>query len=100
MFVQAIKYLLSVPKIKREANCMNIIGYTPLDVLEACNVCPGDFKCFEIQNILKEAGVKRSTDLTSSLPLASSGTGVDGAQRAQSRFRRHYKNLFGLPRAV
>jgi hypothetical protein len=88
VFVQAIKYLISVPKIKREANAMNIIGYTPLDVLEACNICPTDFKCFEIQNILKEAGVKRSTDLNSSIPLAPIGTGVDGAQRAQSRFRR------------
>jgi hypothetical protein len=67
---------------------MNSIGYTPLDVLEACNACPKYFKCFEIQNILKEAGVKKSTDLNSSLPLAPSGTSVDGAQRAQSRFKR------------
>jgi len=67
---------------------MNIIGYTPLDVLEACNACPRDFKCFKIQNILKEASVKRSTDVNSSLPLAPIGTGVDGAQRAQSSFRR------------
>jgi len=48
VFVQAIKYLLSVPEIKREANAMNMIGYTPLDVLEAGNACPRDFKCFEI----------------------------------------------------
>jgi hypothetical protein len=47
--VQAIKYLLSVPGIKREANAMNMIGYTALDVLE---VCPRDFKCFEIQREL------------------------------------------------
>jgi hypothetical protein len=88
VFVQAIKYLLSVSKIKREANAMNMIGFTPLDVLDACNACPRDFKCFKIQNILKEAGVKRSMDLNSSLPLAPSGTDVDGAQQARSRFRR------------
>jgi len=88
VFVQAIKYLLSVPEIGREANTMNIIGYTHLDILEACNACPRDFKCIEIQNIPKEAGVKRSTDLNSSVPLAPSGTGVDGAQQTRPRFRR------------
>jgi hypothetical protein len=91
VFVQAIKYLLSVPEIKREANAMNMVGYTSLDVLEACNACPRDYKCFEIQNILKEACVKRSTELNSSVPLAPSGTGIDGAQRAQSRFRRWWE---------
>jgi hypothetical protein len=35
---------------------MNKIGYTALDVLD---VCPRDFKCFEIQNILKKVGVRR-----------------------------------------
>jgi hypothetical protein len=81
---------------------MNMIGYTPLDVLEACNACLRDFKCFEIQNILKEAGVKRSSDLNSSLPLAPSdlnsslplapcGTGFDGAQQARSRFWRWWE---------
>jgi hypothetical protein len=88
VFVQAIKYLLSVSKIKREANAMNIISYTALDVLEAIISCPRDFKSFEIQNILKKADVKISTDLNSSIPLAPSSTRVDGAQRARSRFRR------------
>jgi hypothetical protein len=88
VFVQAVKYLLSVPEIKREANAMNTIGYTPLDVLEACNTYPKYFTYFEIQNILKEAGVKKSTDLNSSVPLAPSDTGVDGEQRARSRFMR------------
>jgi hypothetical protein len=91
--VQTIKYLLSVPKIKREANAVNMVGFTPLDVLEACNACLRDFKCFEIQNILKEAGVKRSTDLNSFIPLAPSSTGVDGAQRAQLRFRRWWESV-------
>jgi hypothetical protein len=88
VFVQAIKYLLSIPEIKREANAINVIGCTPLDVLEACNICPRDFKCFEIQNILKEAGIKSSMDKNSSVPEAPSSTNVDGAQRGQSRFRR------------
>jgi hypothetical protein len=88
VFVQAIKYLLSIPEIKREANAINVIGCTPLDVLEACNICPRDFKCFEIQNILKEAGIKSSMDKNSSVPEAPSSTNADGAQRGQSRFRR------------
>jgi hypothetical protein len=81
VFVQAIKYLLSVPGIKREANTMNMIGYTALDVLE---VCPRDFKCFEIQNILKETGVRRSTDVNSSLPPNPTGIDVDEAEPVQS----------------
>jgi hypothetical protein len=93
VFVQTIKYLLSIPKIKREANAVNMIGFTPLDVLEACNACLRDLKCFEIQNILKEAGVKRSTNLNSFIPLAPSGIGVDGAQRAQLRFWRWWESV-------
>ncbi|XP_062160169.1 ankyrin repeat-containing protein ITN1-like [Alnus glutinosa] len=90
--MKAIKYLLSVPEIKREANAMNMIGFTPLNVLGTCNACPKDFKCFEIQNILKaEAGVKRSTDLNSSVPLALRGIGVGGAQQARSMFRRWWE---------
>ncbi|XP_059455107.1 ankyrin repeat-containing protein BDA1-like [Corylus avellana] len=91
---KAIKYLLSVPQIKREVNATNRIGYTALDVLE---VCPRDFKCFEIQNILKEAGVRRSTDLNSFLPPTPSGIGVDEAQplqsghRSRSRFKRWWE---------
>jgi hypothetical protein len=94
-FVQAIKYLLSIPAIKREANAMNMIGYSALDVLEACDVYPGDFKCFEIENILKEAGVKRAKDLNSSLPvlpLPPSRPGVDEAQ-AQSGFKRCWGSI-------
>ena len=79
--VQAIKYLLSLPAIKRKVDATNMIGYTALDVLE---VCPRDFKCVEIQIILKEAGVGRSRDLNSSVPLPPSGTGGDEAPPRQS----------------
>ncbi|XP_059455091.1 uncharacterized protein LOC132185319 [Corylus avellana] len=85
---KAVKYLLSVPELKTQANAMNKIGYTALDVLD---VCPRDFKCFEIQNILKEAGVRRSTDLNSSLPTTPTADEAQPAQSgklARSRFRR------------
>jgi hypothetical protein len=93
--MQAVKYLLSIAEIKREANSRNKIGYTALDVLE---ICPRDFKCFEIKNILKEAGVRRSMDLNSSLPLTQSRTvTIDEAQSrqpARSRFRRCWGFVF------
>jgi hypothetical protein len=93
--MQAVKYLLSIAEIKREANSRNKIGYTALDVLE---ICPRDFKCFEIKNILKEAGVRRSMDLNSSLPLTQSRTvSIDEAQSRQptrSRFRRYWGFVF------
>ncbi|XP_059455108.1 ankyrin repeat-containing protein BDA1-like [Corylus avellana] len=66
---------------------MNKIGHTALDVLEAYNVYPRDVKWFEIQNILKEAGVRRSTNRNSSLSPTLSGNGVDEAKPSQSRFR-------------
>jgi hypothetical protein len=75
--VQAIKYLLSLPPIKRKVDATNMIGYTALDVLE---VCPRDFKYVEIQIILKEAGVGRSRDLNSSVAPPPSGIGGDEAQ--------------------
>ncbi|KAE8124862.1 hypothetical protein FH972_019709 [Carpinus fangiana] len=93
--MKAVKYLLSLAEIKREANSRNKIGCTALDVLE---ICPRDFKCFEIKNILKEAGVRRSTDLNSSLPLTLSRTvAIDEAQSrqlARSRFRRCWGFVF------
>jgi hypothetical protein len=72
---------------------MNKIGYTTLDVLETCDVCSRDFKCFEIQKILKEAGMRGSKDLYSSLPSTRSGTSVDKAQQSQSRFRRWWEGV-------
>jgi hypothetical protein len=59
--------------------------------LKHTSASPRDFKCFEIQNIIKEVSVKRSTDLNSSVPLVLSGIGVDGAQRALSRFKRWWE---------
>jgi hypothetical protein len=95
VFVQVIKYLLSLAEIKRDANAVNKIGYTALDVLE---MCPRDFKCFEIQNILNDAGLRRSTDLNSSLPLTQSRTvTIDEAQSrqpARSMFRRCWGFVF------
>jgi hypothetical protein len=91
LFVQAVKYLLSIPEIKTKANVRNKIRYTALAVLKDCDVCPRDFKSFEIQNILKEAGVRRSTDLNSSLPMkprADEAQPTQSKQPTQSRFRR------------
>ncbi|KAE8021211.1 hypothetical protein FH972_007125 [Carpinus fangiana] len=85
---KAVKYILSIPEIKTKVNARNKIGYTALDVLE---VSPRDFKSFEIQNILKEAGVRRSTDLNSSLPMTPSALEAQPTQSkrpTQSRFRR------------
>jgi hypothetical protein len=93
LFALAIKYLLSIPAIKREANATNKIDYIASDVLKECDVCSRDFKCFEIQKILKEAGVKRSKGLNSSLPPTPSGTSVDEAQQSQSRFRRWWEGF-------
>ncbi|XP_041003584.1 ankyrin repeat-containing protein At5g02620-like [Juglans microcarpa x Juglans regia] len=59
---ETIKYLLSVSKIKGEANAINRIGNTALDVLELGH---RDFKSLKIQDMLMAAGVRRSKDLNS-----------------------------------
>jgi hypothetical protein len=91
--VHAIKYLLLVLKRKREANATNKIGYTTLEYV--LKVCLRDFKCFEIQNILKEAGVR-------TLPLTPSGIGVDEAQPPQSGQppRSRFKRWSGFVRSL
>ncbi|KAF5480465.1 hypothetical protein F2P56_001213 [Juglans regia] len=62
---KTIKYLLSIPELKRKANAKNRIGnMTALDVSETCH---RDFKCIQIQDILRAAGVRRSKDLDSPL---------------------------------
>ncbi|KAF5480459.1 hypothetical protein F2P56_001208 [Juglans regia] len=97
---KTIKYLLSIPEIKRKANDMNRIGNTALDVSEAG--CHGDFKCHKIQDILKAAGVKRSKDLNSpplpTLVLPSETheptQSFTGEQSAQSRFRKWWSYFY------
>ncbi|KAG6721298.1 hypothetical protein I3842_03G106900 [Carya illinoinensis] len=59
---ETIKYLLSVAKIKGEANAINRIGNTALDVLQLGH---RDFKSLNIQDMLMAAGVRRSKDLNS-----------------------------------
>ncbi|KAG7986888.1 hypothetical protein I3843_03G105900 [Carya illinoinensis] len=59
---ETIKYLLSVAKIKGEANAINRIGNTALDVLQLGH---RDFKSLNIQDMLMGAGVRRSKDLNS-----------------------------------
>ncbi|XP_041003884.1 serine/threonine-protein phosphatase 6 regulatory ankyrin repeat subunit B-like [Juglans microcarpa x Juglans regia] len=59
---ETIKYLLSSSKIKGEANAINRIGNTALDVLELGH---RDFKYLKIQDMLMAAGVRRSKDLNS-----------------------------------
>ncbi|KAG6716928.1 hypothetical protein I3842_04G073000 [Carya illinoinensis] len=65
MFKQTktIKYLLSILEVKREVNATNSMGYTALDVLE---FSPRDFKYLRIQDIFKEAGARRRTNLMNS----------------------------------
>ncbi|KAF5480468.1 hypothetical protein F2P56_001216 [Juglans regia] len=100
VLVQTIKYLLSIPEIKRKANDMNRIGNTALDVSEAA--CHGEFKCHKIQDILKAAGVKRSKDLNSpplpTLVLPSETheptQSFTGEQSAQSRFRKWWSYFY------
>ncbi|KAF5480460.1 hypothetical protein F2P56_001207 [Juglans regia] len=97
---KTIKYLLSIPEIKRKANDMNRIGNTALDVSEAA--CHGEFKCHKIQDILKAAGVKRSKDLNSpplpTLVLPSETheptQSFTGEQSAQSRFRKWWSYFY------
>ncbi|XP_041005552.1 ankyrin repeat-containing protein ITN1-like isoform X2 [Juglans microcarpa x Juglans regia] len=97
---KTIKYLLSIPEIKRKANAMNRIGNTALDVSEAA--CDRDFKCPKIQDILKAAGVKRSKDLNSSplptlvLPAETHEPtqSFTGEQSAQSWFRKWWSYFY------
>lgn len=93
--MKTIEYLLSLSKIKREANAKNKNGRTALDLLD---FCPRDYVCLKIQDILKEAGVIRSTDPNSLLlPTPHVNHGLDEAQppqiimegrQAQSRLRK------------
>ncbi|KAB1210615.1 hypothetical protein CJ030_MR6G010299 [Morella rubra] len=85
--MKTIKYLLSVEKIETEADAKNKMGYTALDLLEAC---PRDFQCLQIQNILKEAGVRRSTDLSTPLLSTPRAEGLDEAQPEEN-------SIEGLP---
>ncbi|XP_035539201.1 ankyrin repeat-containing protein BDA1-like [Juglans regia] len=90
---ETIKYLLSVSKIKGEANAINRIGNTALDVLELGH---RDFKSLKIQDMLMAAGVRRSKDLNSPdlLPTTQRKPAryinIEGqpAPAAQSRFKK------------
>ncbi|KAG6721308.1 hypothetical protein I3842_03G107700 [Carya illinoinensis] len=75
--MKTIKYLVSIPELKRKANAINRIGNTALDVSETCH---RDFKCLQIQDILKAAGVRRSKDLNSSLLPALHDAEAQSAQ--------------------
>ncbi|KAG6660504.1 ankyrin repeat-containing protein ITN1-like isoform X1 [Carya illinoinensis] len=76
--MKTIKYLVSIPELKRKANAINRIGnMTALDVSETCH---RDFKCLQIQDILKAAGVRRSKDLNSSLLPALHDAEAQSAQ--------------------
>ncbi|KAG6657187.1 hypothetical protein CIPAW_04G072700 [Carya illinoinensis] len=82
---KTIKYLLSISEIKREVNATNRMGYTALDVLE---FSPRDFKYLRIQDIFKEAGARRCTNLMISTSSSLGPTVRPGAeaQTAQNTF--------------
>ncbi|KAG2715947.1 hypothetical protein I3760_03G103400 [Carya illinoinensis] len=93
---ETIKYLLSVSKIKGEANAINRIGNTALDVLDLGH---RDFKSLKIQEMPMAAGVRRSRDLNSPdlLPTTQrhervaryiTNEGHEPAPAAQSRFKK------------
>ncbi|KAF5447916.1 hypothetical protein F2P56_033432 [Juglans regia] len=97
--MQTIKYLLSIPELKRKANAKNRIGnMTALDVSETCH---RDFKCIQIQDIPKAAGVRRSKDLNSPLlpalndEEAQSARPIIEEQPADlSRFRKWWRYFY------
>ncbi|XP_035541364.1 ankyrin repeat-containing protein NPR4-like [Juglans regia] len=96
---KTIKYLLSIPELKRKANAKNRIGnMTALDVSETCH---RDFKCIQIQDIPKAAGVRRSKDLNSPLlpalndEEAQSARPIIEEQPADlSRFRKWWRYFY------
>ncbi|KAG6721295.1 hypothetical protein I3842_03G106600 [Carya illinoinensis] len=97
---KTIKYLLSIPEIRRKANAINRIGNTALDVSEACH---RDFKsCLKIQDILKAAGVRGAKDLNSTplptlAPPAETHEPIQsftGEQSAQSKFRKWWRYFY------
>ena len=56
-FLQIVKYLLSVSKVKEGVDALNQMGFTALEVLDHS---PKDLKNFIIRNILMDAGVERA----------------------------------------
>ncbi|XP_059638976.1 ankyrin repeat-containing protein At5g02620-like [Cornus florida] len=68
--LQTIDYLLSIDKVKENANATNVNGSTALDVLDHC---PRDVKVMEIREFLLEAGVQRSINGDGTLNLLISG---------------------------
>ncbi|XP_050285420.1 ankyrin repeat-containing protein BDA1-like isoform X4 [Quercus robur] len=57
--IEIVKFLLSISKVKEDANALNWMGFTALDVLEHS---PKDFKRFALQNVLMDAGVERANN--------------------------------------
>ena len=58
--------------MKEEANALNWMGFTALDVLEHS---PKDFKRFTLQNILMDAGVERANNQNNLPPLSATMIG-------------------------
>ncbi|TKY68085.1 hypothetical protein E2542_SST04317 [Spatholobus suberectus] len=55
--IETVRYLLSVSKIREEANIENKMGYTAVDMLEHD---PKDLRSLQIQLMLMDAGIKNN----------------------------------------
>ena len=81
-FLQTVKYLLSVSKVREEVDSLNYMGFAALQMLENC---PKDFKSFTIRNILMDvsARVERVNNLS---PLSAAAVGHhESVEPIQSR---------------
>ena len=63
--MQIVKYLLSLSKVKDEADSLNQMGFTALEVLDHY---PEDLKNVTIRNILLDTGIERSRNQTNLQP--------------------------------
>eukprot|EP00257_Ricinus_communis_P017620 XP_015576097.1 ankyrin repeat-containing protein BDA1 [Ricinus communis] len=80
---KTIRYLLSLPGIKSRANALNGMGLTALDVLQLGS---RDYRTLEIQNLLIEAGARRSKELTSSNFTLMPNSGAKSASSSAAIF--------------
>ena len=83
-FLQTIKYLLLMPKVKEAMDFPNNMGFTALEMLENC---PKDFKSFTIQNILMDAGASIKRVNNPSPPLAIAVGHNDSVELEQSSMK-------------
>ena len=89
--MRTIKYLLLLPEIREEANALNRMSLTALDVLERC---PEDFISRKIHDILTEAGVKSSADIINTSPPPSLNVAIESEPHTFSPRKKRWENFW------